>query len=305
MLTLKQLNYALAVQKTKHFKHAAQACSVSQSALSTAILELEKFLGVSVFERNNQQVLVTPIGEKILKQAREIMVNTRSLIEIAHEEQKVLSLPLRIGVIPTIGPYLLPQVLPEVRRNYDYLNVYLEEIKSETIVEKVREGELDLGIIAMPFPVSGLHVFEFWEEDFHVLMPCTHPLAKRKEIFAEDLVDEKMLLLKEGHCLKDHVLSVCKMSDYSTDNTVNLESTSLYTIAQMVSGRAGLTFIPDMAKKMIIQNSKEIVAKPFSEKGPHRRIAFVTRLNYACMKDVDVLIHLFKQELSRSQSQDN
>ena len=167
MISFKQLSYALAIEKTLHFKKAAEACNVSQSALSTAITELERQLDVTIFERNNKQVLITDKGELILKKARRVKLELDELLQIAQVDNQPFANPMKIGVIPTIGPYLLPKVLPEVRKQYPDFKLRIMEEQSHKLVEMVRTGDIDAAILALPFPIEGLMSFEFWEEDFY------------------------------------------------------------------------------------------------------------------------------------------
>ena len=182
MISLKQINYALAVEKTLHFKRAAELCSVSQSALSTAIGEMEKQLGFQVFERDSKKVLITPIGRECLEQARQIKILMDDLQRLGRSQQAPLSYPLSLGTIPTIGPYLLPKVLPEVRRRYPQLQLRIVEEQSGVLVEKVKNGELDTAILALPYDLEGLLAFEFWEEDFYWISHRDDEHALHQEI---------------------------------------------------------------------------------------------------------------------------
>ena len=171
MLSLKQLKYALAIAQTLHFKKAAELCHISQSALSTALNELEKQLGAQIFERNNKQVLVTPFGEQALQKARDIVLNAEELEYLAAAQSEPLSFPLSIGVIPTICPYLLPKVLPQLKQDYPQAQFTIIEEQSQTLVTMVREGQIDAAILALPYPCDGLLEFDFWEEDFYWVAP--------------------------------------------------------------------------------------------------------------------------------------
>ena len=167
MISLKQLNYALAVEKNLHFKKAAEACNISQSALSTALSELEKQLDLQIFERDNKKVLVTPIGKEVLQRARKIKLQVDDLEQLAHANKTPLSFPMTIGIIPTIAPFLLPKLFPRLLQEYPQANVSLVEEQSSPLVEMVRSGELDTAIIALPYPCDGLLTLEFWQEDFY------------------------------------------------------------------------------------------------------------------------------------------
>lgn len=315
MLTLKQLTYALAVAKTLHFKRAAEACAVSQSALSAAIQELESQIGFPLFERDNKRVLVTPVGRDFLARAQSVVTSAQDLMVFAQAQSDLLSYPLSLGVIPTVGPFLLPKVLPLVRARYPQLQLRIKEAQSEQLVELVRQGELDTAVLALPYPLVGLHAFEFWHEDFYVVMHEsavgqnreTHKSKKGKKgnkdqrgIRAKALAPETLLLLEEGHCLKDHALAACRIKMPSAGNTT-LASTSLYTLIQMVAGRMGTTLIPEMALGQLMTDSSELLAVHLDEPGPHRTLAFITRLNYAGVDAIERLRECFVESLEAEQ----
>ncbi len=298
MITIKQLTYALAVDKTRHFKRAAEFCSVSQSALSTAISELEGQLKTQIFERNNKKVLVTPVGEMILDKARTINLGVNELYQLCHSQHEPLNYPMSLGVIPTIGPYLLPKVLPEVRKQYPDFQLTIIEEQSSVLVEKVRRGDIDTAILALPYAIEGLHAFTFWEEDFFVVTHRLDKLADHSEITSEQLQETSLLLLKDGHCLKDHALAACKFQPVEMKHS--LSGTSLHTLVQMVAGHMGTTLVPEMALDQLIGDNTEIKAVHLNEPGPHRKIAFITRLNYAGTANIEILMALFQQRLHQT-----
>lgn len=295
MISLKQLTYALAVQQTMHFKKAADACNVSQSALSTAITELEKQLGIQVFERNNKQVLVTPAGELLLQKAQDIKLQVDELYQLSQINKAPLTAPMSIGVIPTIGPYLLPKVLPAVRENHPDLQLHLVEDQSHVLVDMVRKGDLDCAILALPYDIDGLMAFEFWQEDFYWVSHKDECPLNLKEITSKEMEMERLMLLKDGHCLKDHALAACSMQQ--TKSNSPFDSTSLTTIIQMVAGKMGTTLVPEMALDQLITKQSELRAIHLGEPGPHRRIAFIIRPNYIGTANIEALIKLFKQHL--------
>ncbi|MBL4667248.1 MAG: LysR family transcriptional regulator [Sneathiella sp.] len=296
MLSLKQLTYALAIDKTRHFKRAAELCSVSQSALSTAISELEKQLGVQIFERDNKKVLVTAVGEQILEKARNIKFEIDSLYLLTQDQDQPLNHPMAIGVIPTIGPYLLPKVLPQVRKQYPNFKLTIAEGQSHVLVEKVRSGELDTAILALPYAHTGLHAFSFWEEDFYVIAHSSEVGDQQTMITSRELDTKRLLLLKDGHCLKDHALAACRLS--ATDLDHSLAGTSLNTLVQMVAGRMGTTLVPHMALDQMLHESSDLRALKLNEPGPHRTLAFITRPNYVGLENIEILMQLFRKQLS-------
>lgn len=295
MITLRQLEFALAVAKHKHFKRAAEDCSVSQSALSLGIAELEKQLDTQIFERNNKQVLITPIGEDILTRARRVFSEVSDLMTRAHTHQTPLAYAMTIGIIPTIAPYLLPKVLPTLREAYPNFRLTIVEEQSERLLEKVRYGSIDTAIIALPYPIEGLLSFEFWAEDFFAVFPATDAFANLESIDAHTLSQANLMLLGEGHCLTEQALSVCQLPASQVKNTFS--DASLNTLIQMALGKIGTTLVPQMALDQVFQQNNDVKAVPLAEKGPHRHIAFVTRLNYARVDDVNLLGDMFRQAL--------
>ena len=295
MISLKQIAYILAVAKTLHFKRAAELCSVSQSALSTAILEMEKQLGFQVFERDNKKVLITPIGAQCLEKAHDIKIQMDDLYQLSQALKSPLSYPMSLGVIPTIGPYLLPKVLPSVRHQYPDFQLRIIEDQSHELVNKVRNGELDTAVLALPFDIEGLLAFEFWQEDFYWITHRDDQLAVQKEITSAELKQSRLMLLKDGHCLKEHALAACKLPPNETDTT--LAATSLNTLVQMVAGRMGTTLVPAMALDQLLSGNSELKAAHLNEPGPHRKIAFIARPNYPGVRNIELLIQMFRQQL--------
>lgn len=295
MISLKQITYILAVEKTLHFKKAAELCSVSQSALSTAITEMEKQLGFQVFERDNKKVLITPVGAQCLEKAHNIKLQMDDLYQLGQALKDPLSYPMSIGTIPTIGPYLFPCVLPGVRQLYPDFQLRIIEDQSHELVNKVKSGELDTAILALPFDIEGLLAFEFWEEDFYWITHHDDKLAQQKEVTSDEMKESHLMLLKDGHCLKEHALAACKLPSSEVDNS--LASTSLNMLVQMVAGKMGSTFIPEMALNQLLSGNSELKAVHLNEPGPHRRIAFITRANYPRVNNVELLMKLFRQQL--------
>ncbi|TCS43767.1 hydrogen peroxide-inducible genes activator [Reinekea marinisedimentorum] len=296
MISLKQLHYALAVSQTRHFRKASQLCNVSQSALSSAISELESQLDVQIFERDNKKVLVTTLGEQILERAQQVMTQIDDIEQLAKSHSKPLSQPMSLGAIPTIGPYLLPQVLPALRNAYPDLELTIAEEQSSVLVDKVKRGELDTAVLALPYDTDGLLCFEFWKEDFYALSHRDLQPENVGVITREQLQQSKLLLLKEGHCLTDHALSVCQMP--RPQNEKGLAGTSLYTLVQMVAGRMGTTLVPEMALPFLLPQNPELSALKLDEPGPHRRLAFIVRPNYAGLASIELLKKLFIGQLA-------
>lgn len=292
MITLRQLEFALAVAKHRHFKRAAEECNISQSALSLGIAELEKQLDTQIFERNNKQVLITPIGEEILVRAQRVFSEINDLTTRAQSHQTPLAYPMTVGMIPTIAPYLLPKVLPELKAQYPNFRMTVVEQQTERLIEQVRYGHIDTAIIALPYAVDGLHTFEFWQEDFFAIFPKDNPLAELETISSDQLSKANLMLLGEGHCLTDHALTVCSFD--RDEFKSNFSEASLNTLIQMALAGMGTTLIPEMALNQVHRQNNQVATIPLTEEGPHRRIAFVTRLNYARVDDVNLLGNIFK-----------
>ena len=230
MITLKQLHYALAVEQTLHFKKAAEACFVSPSTLSNALTQLEEQIGIQIFERDNKKVIITALGKTVLEKAQNIKTQASDIQRLGQNQDGELSGPLKIGVIPTIGPYLLPLVLPAINSDYPKLQLDIIEDQSDVLVNEVRRGDLDLAILALPFPLNGLLSFSFWQEDFFWLNHIDNMLAANNEISASEVEAASMMLLEDGHCLKDHALLACQLS---AGGHHNIRASSLNTLVQL------------------------------------------------------------------------
>lgn len=296
MITLRQLEFALAVAKHRHFKRAAEECNISQSALSLGIAELEKQLDTQIFERNNKQVLITPIGEELLDRAKRIFLEINDLTALAHHHQTPLTYPMTIGIIPTIAPFLLPKVLPILGQQHPDFQINIVEKQTERLIEQVRHGHIDTAIVALPYAIEGLHIFEFWEEDFYAILPKQKNTPKT--ITSKELSEHKLLLLGEGHCLTEQALSVCSLKkDHAHSSFFDA---SLNTLIQMSLVGMGTTLVPKMALYQIQSTKTAMHAVPIREPGPHRRLALISRLNYARVNDIRVLCELFKKALTDS-----
>lgn len=295
MITLRQLEFSLAVAKHKHFKRAAEECNISQSALSLGIAELEKQLDAQIFERNNKQVLITPIGEEILDRAQRVFSEINDLITRAHNHQTPLAYPMTIGIIPTVAPYLLPKVLPALKEQYPNFELSVTEKQTERLIDQVRYGHIDTAVIALPYHIEGLHTFEFWSEDFFAIFPKDGSNINLKHITSSELSKSNLLLLGEGHCLTEQVLSVCQMNKNEIKS--GFSDASLNTIIQMALAGMGTTLVPKMALDQLV-GTHDITAVPLAESGPHRRLAFITRLNYARVDDVQLLSEIFGNALA-------
>lgn len=281
-MTLTELRYIVAVAREKHFGRAAEACFVSQPTLSVAIKKLEEELDVKLFERGANEVSVTPLGEEIVRQAQSVIEQAANIKEIAKRGKDPVSGPLRLGVIYTIGPYLLPDLVKQAIERVPQMPLMLQENFTVKLLEMLRTGELDCAIIAEPFPDAGLAVAPLYDEPFMVAVPTQHPLAKRKSISAEELKKETMLLLGTGHCFRDHVLEVCpEYARFSSDAEgirKSFEGSSLETIKYMVASGMGVTVVPQLSVPKDQQAHVRYI--PFSEPAPTRRVVLAWRRTF-------------------------
>jgi LysR family hydrogen peroxide-inducible transcriptional activator len=298
MISTKQLLYALAVEKTLHFKRAADSCHISQSALSTALSSLENQLGFQIFERDNKKVLVTPQGREVLVRAQRIVQEINELEDIAQAQHAPLNYPLSLGVIPTIAPFLLPKLMPQLSKHYPQAQLNIIEDQSHVLVDLVQRGEIDTAILAMPFPCNGLLTLEFWQEDFYWIALKGEKFTDQSEITSDELTSSQLMLLKEGHCLKDHVLAACRLPEQTANH--GFGATSLNTLVQMVLGKIGTTLIPEMALRSLVTQNNDLTAIHLNEPGPHRKLAFIMRPNYTRMTSIEALIECCKLGFSES-----
>ena len=294
MFSIKQLNYALAVAKRLHFKKAADDCFVSPSTLSNAIAELENQIGFQIFERTNKKVIVTKLGLELLKKVETIQFHIEDIKNLGEKQKAPLSSPLTIGIIPTIGPYLLPLVLPKLKKYYPNLKLKILESKSSSLVQKVNDGDLDMAILALPYNLRGLLSFKFWEENFYYI---SHKNNKyKKSLKAKDINFSELMLLDDGHCLKNHVLAACKIND---NQQFSMEASSLATLIQLVANNMGSTLVHHMSVKHLINTNSKIKKAILNEPGPHRELAIIVRPTYTDIENVIFLKDIFKDELKR------
>lgn len=273
--SIKQLKYLCAVAEHKHFSKAAEACHVTQSTLSAGIQELESQLNVVIFERNKKTVLITPIGERLLCQARIILGDVENFVSLAKSQEEALAGEVRLGVIPTIGPFLLPHLLKDLRQAYPKLKLYLKEDLSAQLVHLLQQGELDLLVMAFPYHLPELETVTLFEDEFLLCLPHGHELEKSKSVRQQQLKGEKLLLLEEGHCLRDHALEACKLKTADTD--LVYQGTSLHTLVQMVANGLGVTLLPTIAVEADVLGETGLRLKHFSREKVNREIGMAWR----------------------------
>tara|TARA_B100000989_G_C19444570_1_gene428880 strand:- start:108 stop:1001 length:894 start_codon:yes stop_codon:yes gene_type:complete len=297
MITLKQINYALSIQKNLHFKKAADECFVSPSTLSNAINEMEAQLGTQIFERDNKKVIVTKSGEEILKKAKEIKIQMQDIYKLGENRNSIGNLSISMGIIPTVGPYFLPLILPELKKKFPNLNLKIIEGQSTQLVSKVKDGDLDIAILALPFELKGLLALKFWKENFHLISHKDEVGKKRKKIKAKNIDTSDLLVLEDGHCLKKHIISACKIS---TKKEFSMESSSMGTLIQLVAGKMGKTLVPKLAVNQLIESIPSLVETELDEPGPHRELAVIIRPTYTGLQHVEELIEIFKEKLIKT-----
>jgi LysR family hydrogen peroxide-inducible transcriptional activator len=272
-LSLRQLQYVVAVADTLGFHRAAARCHVSQPTLSAQVQQLEAVIGVRLFERDRQRVLVTSAGVDLVARARRVLVEVDDLIAAATRLHEPFAGALRIGVIPTVAPYLLPDIMPKVVAKYPRLSLVFREEKTADIVRELAVGTLDAGLVALEADIGGCAHAEIAKDSFVAAMPAGHPLTRKKRLALSDLESENVLLLDEGHCLREQALTLCTKA---RANETSFRATSLATLAQMVSSGAGITLLPSLA--VPVENRRgQLEIRPFAKPVPDRTIALIWR----------------------------
>ena len=278
-MNLRDLKYLLALADHKHFGRAAAACFVSQPTLSTQIKKLEEELGVSLVERAPRKVMLTPAGRDAAERARRIVAEVEQMKEGARRSQDPEAGTVRLGLFPTLGPYLLPHVIPRIRERFPNLELLLVEEKSDVLQSRLHEGKLDAVLLALPVHDDQLHSEFLFEEPFLLAVPEQHPLAARDSLSLRELSQQKLLLLEDGHCLREQALEVCRLS--GANEKSEFRATSLETLRQMVAANVGITLLPMLAIKPPVARSQNIHLLGFSDSHPSRQIAMLWRRSSA------------------------
>ncbi len=286
-MTLTELKYVVALAQERHFGRAAQKCFVTQPTLSLALAKLEDELGVRLFERNKNEVLVTPMGEAIVDQARRVLDEVGKISSLAKGAQDQLAGALRLGVIPTIGPYLLPELVPNLRRRAPDMPLAIEENFTGNLVPMLRDGEIDVAIIALPFVVPGVKTRTLYEEPFSVVVPEGHAWAKKKRVRPDELAGESVLVLNAGHCFREQVLEACP-GQSNTANPEGRSGSSLETIRNMVASGLGVSVLPATALQPRYVN-KLVTEIPFTDPAPSRKVAIAWRTSFPRPKAVEAV----------------
>lgn len=294
-INLKDLRYLVAVAELRHFGRAAEACFVTQPTLSTQIRKLEEFLGVQLLERSSKHVLLTAVGEQVVARAQRVLHEVDDLIELCRAASDPLAGELRLGFIPTIAPYLLPHLVPELRQQLPSIKPLLYEDQTARLVERLHRGELDAGLMAVPVDAYGLEHQELFSEPFKVAMPSDHPLSKKKVLDLDDLREQRVLLLDEGHCLRDQALDICNMVGVRQQHA--FRATSMETLRQMVASGAGITLLPALAAEanVTLPNSAAVTLRAFKSPQPMRRMAIYWRKGAARVEAVKAVGEVMTQ----------
>ena len=292
-MTLTELRYIVAVARERHFGRAAETCFVSQPTLSVAVKKLEAELGVQLFERGPGELTITPTGNRVIEQAQRTLEEADKVKSIAKSTADPLDGPLKLGVIFTIGPYLLPQLIPILRRRAPKMPLILEENYTAVLSERLKRGDIDAAVVALPFNEPGITVTPLYDEDFVVALAKTHPWAKRKTISSSELARESLLLLGTGHCFRDQVLNACPALNRSRATPGSLQKTvegsSLETIRLMVASGLGLTVLPASAIPAKRAGNDLLTYIPFTRPVPDRRVVLASRSSFPRIPALDVI----------------
>jgi LysR family hydrogen peroxide-inducible transcriptional activator len=291
----RQLRYLVTLSETLNFRKAAEQLFVTQSTLSAGIKELESLLGARLLERDKRSVRVTPVGRQIVERARDVLAQAEDLVMIARGAQEPLSGLLRLGIIPTVAPFLLPAIMPLARDAYPKLRLYLREDLTDRLIEQLHAGDLDFALIALPYDTGDLVVRELFRDEFWFVAPGNDPLVRLREVPVREIEPDRVLLLEEGHCLRSHAIEACG-AGRMLRREGGLEATSLYTLLQMVEGGLGVTLLPEMMVKAGVLNATRLVARPISSRVTARTIVLARRRTSPHEKDFDLLAELIIEQ---------
>jgi len=290
--TVKQLRYFVELEKHAHFGKAAEACFVSQSAFSVAIRELESTLGTQLFDRTNKRVTITAMGQEIVVQARLVIRDLEALMDMARVSSEPLSGKLRLGVIPTISPFLLPKILPKLRSQFPQLQLFLQEDTTQRVYERLMSGELDLILIAFPYELRNVEKMKLFNDPFLLAYKTDSQFIDTQKVTVDRLQSESILLLEDGHCLRDHALSACKIRNMN--KVSHFAASSLLTLIEMVEADLGVTYLPEMAKESPMLKNTNIKTQSMP-KNSHREIGLIWRKGSARGKEFKMLGEFIKK----------
>lgn len=295
--TLRHLRYFVTAFDTSHFGRAAEACHVTQPTLSAGIKQMEDLLEVALFERGAAGVLPTAAARAIEQRARNVLRDTEDLANAARRHADPLSGPVRLAGIPTILPYVLPAILPELRRRFPELELRLEERQTEAVLDRLARGIADIGLIALPYPLDDMLAEQLLDDPLVLACRTDHPLARKSEIAVGELRQEELLLLEDGHCLRSHALAACSLADRRRGE--DIVGTSLATLVQMVAGGLGVTLLPSIAIGRELSASAQLTTVPLAADAPSRRVALVCRAGYPAIAGFKALAEAMRGVLAR------
>ena len=290
-MNIRALQYLVTLAEVRHFSKAAELCYVSQPTLSMQIRKLEEELDVQLVERSPRQVMLTRVGEEVVQRCRSILSEVEAMKAVARRSRDPHSGLLRLGIFPTLAPYLLPHVVPEIRRRFPKLTLRLFEEKTEQVLDMLVQGRLDAGVLALPVGDDQLIARKLFDEPFVVALPDGHPLSRRKSLSLNELADQELLLLEDGHCLRDQALAVCQLAGASEQ--LDFHATSMETLRQMVAANTGITLLPTLAIKPPVSPTENLVIRPFRGQAPSRTIAMVWRKSSALTDFLEELAAVF------------
>ena len=300
-VSLTELRYVVATADERHFGRAARACSVTQPTLSAQVQKLEKTLGVKLFERSSKSVHLTPIGEEVVAQARLVLDATEKILDVVHSRREPLSGPLRLGVIPTLSPYLLPWLVPPLRKSYPRLAIIFRELKTAELIDELVQHRLDAGILALPVHAPSLVSMPLFDEPFWFVAPRGHALSAKKRVSETDLAHEHVLLLEEGHCMRDQALAICNRDPRESDEPQgDFRATSIETLRHMVAAGMGSTLLPALAIDERDRSRGEIAVLPFAPPAPVRHVALAWRRTHPRPGDFAILAKFVREHLPDS-----
>ncbi len=294
-MNLKDFKYLVALADTGHFGKAAEKAFVSQPTLSAQLKKLEDYLGVQLVERRPKQVQLTEVGQRIVERARRILDESNEIVALARHHADPLAGKIKVALIPTIGPYLLPRVMRRIRKTLPELGLMLYEYQTEPLLKLLRDGDIDLGILALPAPTDGLESRPLYEEAFTVALPSGHPLAAQPTIRSQDLRGQTLLLLEDGHCLRDQALEVC--SRVGAREADDFRATSLETLRQMVIAGLGVTLLPELAVDSPVASQRGLAIRRFQRPAPSRRVGAVWRRSTTRAAAIDELCTVIAQTI--------
>lgn len=285
--SLRQLRYLATLAETLNFTRAAERCFVSQSTLSAGLKELEATLGLQLFERDRQSVALTPAGQAVLERAKGLLASAEDLVALAQTSGEPMQGVIRLGVIPTIAPFILPKIVPALREHYPNLKFALREDLTENLLARLRSRQLDMAIIALPYDTDGLISKVLFDDEFWLAARKEDPALQGKRVTLPAKVADRLLLLEEGHCLREHTLQACKKAEIASSD--GIEATSLLTLVQMVESGLGVALIPEMAIRSGLLNNTELVARPLESPVPKRIIALVARASTPHIREFELI----------------